>query len=92
MVIVGSVGLAFFVRITGSAALAAAVALAGPPKRHPSRLGTPVQMHCLQDTGIYQCHAYNRHNYNNAANLLHNCSLPRGLAFRSVAVLALPKE
>jgi hypothetical protein len=86
MVIMGSVGLAFFVRITGPAALAAAVALA--------------QMHCLQDTGIYQCHARNRHNYNNAANLLHNCSSPRGLAFGSPAVsrkgwpspLALPKE
>ncbi|MEK7992750.1 MAG: hypothetical protein AAB403_02995, partial [Planctomycetota bacterium] len=56
-----SVGLPSFVGIVSPAGLAVTAAL--------------VQMHCLQDTCVYQCHAYNRHNYNKALNLLHNSFL-----------------
>ena len=74
----GSVGLPFFVRIVRPAGVAVTAAL--------------VQMYRPQDTCIYQCHAYNRHNYNNALNLLHNRSLAGCVAFGSAAVLSLPKE
>ena len=74
----GFVGLPFFVRIVNPAGVAVTAALA--------------QMYRLQDTCIYQCHTYNRHNYNNALNLLHNRSLPGCLAFGSAAVPSLPKE